>query len=139
MTIDLGQVFSTAQAAVESALASSGTTVRVQRPSDEPAVVDPVTLDRTDPDPDVLAASEPALIAPLTDSVTLAGTATPVQVEDKVVILPASITDLQEQDEIVVLTCRDPLLLGRVLVVIGILESSAGVARLLHARPQATS
>ncbi|MCW2545357.1 MAG: hypothetical protein JWM40_2909 [Frankiales bacterium] len=136
--IDLAALFAITESAVASMVATSGTTVAITRtPKGRgDGTVDPDTLEVTPAAATTLAASTGAVLAPLGGGTGPTGTATQVQIGDMVVVLLADVVEIEEQDTLTVLTCRDPRLTDRVLDIVQILDSSAGAARVLHARPR---
>lgn len=136
--IDLAALFAVTESAVASMVGTSGTTVAITRtPKGRgDGTVDPITLEVTPAAPTTVAASTGAILAPLGGGTGPTGTATQVQLGDMVAVLLVELAEIEEQDTLTVLTCRDPRLIGRVLDVMQILDSSAGAARVLHARPR---
>jgi hypothetical protein len=143
VTIDLGAIFDAASVPIDSLIRSTGTTVSIGELEEGrgEGTTDPDTLVWTPTDPSILHASTPALVAPMgAADLLVAGsieaTATPVQIGLMIVVLLPEIDDVAEQHVLKVLTCRDPRLVGRTMDIVTILDSSAGVARVLHARPR---
>ena len=140
MSIDLAALFAVTEQAVAQLVTSSGTTVAITRTPNGrgDGTVDPDTLAVTPAAPVTVNAATGAVLAPLgAGAASSPGlTATEVQIGDMTVVLLAGVEDIQEQDTLEVLTCRDPRLIGRIMDVVTILDSSAGAARVLHARPR---
>lgn len=140
MSIDLAALFAVTEQAVAQLVTSSGTTVAITRTNGGrgDGTVDPDTLQVTPAAPDVVNAGTGAVVAPLGagGAASTLPTATEVQIGDMTVVLLVGVEDVQEQDTLTVLTCRDPRLIGRIMDVVTILDSSAGAARVLHARPR---
>lgn len=143
MSIDLSALFDTAEAVVRQLVETSGTTVSFGRLEEGrgQGTTDPVTLVWTPDVPDVVVGETPAFLGPLGSAAQTVGqredlTATEVQRGDMTVVLLPDVEEIQEQDIMTVLTCRDARLVGREFDVVTFLDNSAGAARVLHARPR---
>lgn len=144
MSIDLGAILGVARDVADGVLGSSGTTVSISRLDEGrgEGATDPDTLAFTPTEPDVLLDETPAFLAALgAQDVSVGGagsqaTATPVQLGSMLVLLGADVVDVREQDIVTVITCLDERLVGRVMDVTTLLDSSAGALRVLHALPR---
>lgn len=141
MSIDLGAIFTLAENIITPIINSSGTTLRVDRTSSGrgAGTINPDTAAVTPEPPTVVYPSRPAILSPIggiASGTTLTDRATDVRIGDYTVALTVDAAELKEQDVLTVLTCRDPRLIGRVLDVITLLDSSAGAVRSVHARPR---
>jgi hypothetical protein len=133
---DLSVLLDRAGLRLDELLATSGTTVDLQRgPDPAGAPVDPATLAPVVEAASTYAAARPALVTELAgaNDGLAARTANP---GDVVVVLGRSggdLDDVRERDVVQVGACRDPRLAGNRYVVRGVRGGSAGVALLLTA------
>lgn len=143
MSIDLGAVLGVARGVADQILDTSGTTISISRSElgRGEGGVDPVTLIYEATEPEVIVDETPAFLAAMgAGALNVAAgegmTATPVQVGSMLVLIGADVVDVQEQDIITVISSLDDRLVGRVMDVTTILDSSAGALRVLHAQPR---
>lgn len=140
MSVDLSGVFTAAEAVARSAVETAGTRVSITRTSDGrgAGTLDRSSLTLTAEAPETVYADVPALLAPVGQGRVDGGPPreTEVSVGDYVVMLTVDRDQVREQDVVTVLASRDQRLVGRVLDVKTLLDSSAGAARVMYARPR---
>jgi hypothetical protein len=131
--IDLRAQLAAAESVVDSALDSSGCTVHLRRPRDPLGdAVDPVTLLPVDSTQAPYASNVPALVA----EKSAGGDGQPGRpgvAQGATVVLKEDAADVQERDEVVVATSRDPRLVGREYAVAGVRRTAAGIVMVIDA------
>jgi hypothetical protein len=136
VTVNVAAIATRGQAVVESAIASSKTRVTISRDADDlDQTVDLDTLDVTDTvGARTVVANVRALITAAGPQEQPLGPNRAKAAPTYVVLLPVAVTDVQDEDVIVVTESRDPLLKNARLTVTAVLDAGVGVVRTLHAR-----
>lgn len=118
------------------AIDTSGTTVTITRdPNDQDETVNLTTLAITDPTPETtIATGVAALVITAGPTEVTVGTERTAALPTFRVLLPITVTDVQERDRLTVTASRDTRLTGAQLLVTAVLDDALGIARGVEAR-----
>jgi hypothetical protein len=133
---DLGTVLVKAESVVDGLLATSGCTISLRRPRDPAGDhVDPATLAVTDTTTTAYATGLAAIVG-VDASTSDRLPARPVSVSGvRVVLRDEDAAQVQDRDEVVVETSRDPALVGAEYAVTQVQRSPVGVVAVLRCSP----
>lgn len=134
--MNLASLAASGQTLAEAAITTSGTVVTISRDTDDQdETVNLTTLAITDPTPTTpIATGVTALIVTAGPTEVTVGTDRTVNEPTFRVLLPITVTDIQERDVLTVTASRDARITGAELLVTAVLDDALGVVRQVEAR-----